>query len=679
MKVPNITAPQIVFLTAVLLCAILVGCKNSQPAKTTSEHQIVVDQIVSKGDSTTNEWHINLYNFPNINKKIEYYDKSKLHHIKKLEEKQEWHELYLELQDYVQQFGVRNFYVDTYWIWKLAKLTEIYGTEDEAVALYKLVLRHHHDQIDVREIELYYDSLNDQQTDHFVPLDYYYQLVEHRKAIDTIRPPRGVLLNMGRKINSRYADYAPSIGLHDNVMLFTSKKNELRKGFKHVQNEDIFITRKEYGDFWALSEELKDINSHYNEGSACLSKDGKTLIFSRCESPKSIGNCDLFIAKMSEDSVWSDIQNMGINVNSIGWDSHPSLTHTEDTLYFASDRIGGFGLSDIYFTYKDTDGNWTPAQNVGPIINTRANEVSPFYHPEHEVLFFSSNGQLYKFGEFDIYKSYHRDGKWSEPYNIGPLVNGKGSEFYFTMDSKSENLYYARSATEDLDKLDLYSFPLPMEAQPLALTPVTGSLTDSETGEPFTSGIVSIVDLDDGIEVAPKYLNPDGTFEFDLINDKDYLLVIQGDEFFRIEETFHLDGPINFNEVTEHIASKMKFASIEFDPGKAHLKSEMYGDLNKIVNFMYDNPDFSIKISGHTDQEGMADLNLKLSKDRANVIKDYLVEFGGVEKHRVEAEGYGSSKPLVDEVTEADQNLNRRVEFEIFRPAVTIVPDVDDF
>ena len=661
----------------VLAMTAIAGCHSSKKSQPAAISQTKESQIVTQGDSSRNEWHINLYNFPNINKVNYYYNKNRLHKIKKLESEKNWHELYIELQDYVQQFGIKNFYTDTYWIWRLAKLTELYGTEDEAVALYKLVLRHHHEGIKVHEIELYYDSLNDQQIEHFVPLDYYYQLVEHRKAIDTIRPPRGVLLNMGRKINSRYADYAPTIALNNEVMIFTSKKNETRIGLKHVQNEDLFISVKEDG-YWGMHQEMKEINTHYNEGSACLSKDGKTLIFSRCESPRSMGNCDLFIAEMGEDSTWTNVRNMGVNVNSVSWDSHPSLTHTEDTLFFASDRIGGFGLSDIYFTYKDPNGEWTPAQNLGPIINTRQNEVSPFYHPQHEVLFFSSNGQLYKFGEFDIYKSYHRNGLWSEPYNIGPLVNGKGSEFYFTMDSESHDLYYARSATRDLDKLDLYSFPLPMEAQPLALTSVTGSLTDSITGKPFTSGIVSIVDLDDGVEVAPKYLNPDGTFSFELINNKNYLLVIQGDEFFRIEEMFHLDGPVNFEEVTEHIASRMKFASIEFDPGKAHLKSEMYADLNKIINFMYDNPDFYIKVSGHTDQDGSADLNLQLSKDRANVIRDYIVVFGGVAGYRVGAEGFGSTKPLVEELTEEHQNLNRRVEFEIYRPAVGTPPPLTD-
>jgi outer membrane protein OmpA-like peptidoglycan-associated protein len=223
-----------------------------------------------------------------------------------------------------------------------------------------------------------------------------------------------------------------------------------------------------------------------------------------------------------------------------------------------------------------------------------------------------------------------------------------------------------------MEKQDIYSFPLPMGANPYAVTKITGSLIDSLTGKPFT-GIVSIIDVDDHVEVAPKYLNKDGSFEFDLVNNRNYLLVIQGDEFFRVEEMFYLDGPMDFRKVTEPIASRMKFESIEFDIGQANLKSEMYGDLNKIVNFMYDNLDFYLKISGHTDSFGAAATNLQLSKERAQTIRDYIVIFGGVEEGRVTSEGYGSTKPLVDEVSEEDKTLNRRVEFEIFRPAVETV------
>lgn len=619
-----------------------------------------------KLDSSSTSIDFDIYNFKNINKVTYYYNKQELEHIKKLERDESWEKLYGALQNYVEKFGIQNFYRDTRMIWRLAKLTELYGDFEEARDLYRLVLRHHHIGIDIKEIEIYYDSLNTQEAELYVPLDYYYELVEYRKLIDTLRPPRGVLLNMGREINSSSADYAPSLNVQNNVLIFTSQRNSLDLTIRRTFNEDLFFsTKDEYGN-WSLAQDFEEINSRYKEGSAILSRDGKTLFFSRCDCLDCFGDCDLFSAKLQTDSTWGEIKNLGTNVNSLSWDSHPALSHTEDTLYFASDRLGGFGLSDIYFTYKMKNGNWAPSQNMGPIINTRNNDLSPFYHPVYDVLYFGSNGQLYNFGEYDIYKSNQSDSFWSEPYNIGPLVNGKGSEYYFTIDSKSELLFYARSISRDLNKQDIYSFPLPMEAQPLAVTLVTGSLTDSLTGRPF-KGIVSIIDLDEGVEVAPRYLRSDGSFEFNLIDKRNYLLIIQGDDFFRIEDAFFLNGDTDLKKVTEPLASRVKFESIEFDNGKSELKQEMYSDLNKIVNFLYDNPSFKIKISGHTDSFGSADLNLRLSKERAKSIRNYLVDFGGLESIRVNWEGFGSSQPIVEEITEEDKALNRRVEFEIYR------------
>lgn len=634
-------------------------------------HGLSAQRVVTKHfdtDSLPDNVILNIYNFKNINKQADYYDADQLKRIRKLDENEEWAKLYNILRRYVSNFGIQNFYKDTRLIWRLAKLTELFGTQEEAKSLYRLVLRHHHRGINIHEIELYYDSLNNQEAAQYVPLDYYYELVEYRKLIDTLRPPRGVLLNMGQEVNSPKADYAPSLNVQNNVLIFTSQRNSIDLSIKRTFNEDLFYSVKNDYGVWTKAKEFEAINSRYKEGSAVLSRDGKTLYFSRCDCMDCYGDCDLFTASLLPDSTWGDIQNLGVNVNSLGWDSHPSLSHTEDTLYFASDRLGGFGLSDIYFTYKKKNGDWAPAQNMGPVINTRNNDVSPFYHPVFDVLYFGSNGQLYNFGEYDIYKSHQIDGHWSEPVNIGPLVNGKGSEYYFTIDSKSELLFYARSISRDLNKQDIYSFPLPMEAQPLATTKVRGSLTDSLTGKAF-KGIVSIIDLDQGIEVAPKYLREDGSFEFDLIDQRNYLLVIQGDDFFRIEDAFFLNGPMELNKVTEPLASRVKFESIEFDNGKASLKQEMYADLNKIVNFLYDNPDFMLRISGHTDSYGSADFNLELSKKRAQNIRDYIVKFAGVEANRVEWEGYGSTKPIVEENTEEAKAINRRVEFEIYRPA----------
>jgi hypothetical protein len=399
-----------------------------------------------------------------------------------------------------------------------------------------------------------------------------------------------------------------------------------------------------------------------------MSKDGKTMYFSRCESPESYGNCDIFVAQLQADSTWGNIRNLGPGVNSTAWDSHPALSHNEDTLFFASDRLGGFGMSDLYFTYKRPDGSWSVAQNMGPVINTRQSEVSPFYHPMYNVLYFSSNGQLLNFGNFDIYKCYNINSEWQEPRSIGPLVNGKGSEYYFTIDSQSKDLYYARSEENDIKNLDLFSFPLPMEAQPGAITKFEGSVIDSLTGNPFT-GIVSIIDLTNGIEVAPKFLRPDGSYDFDLIRDNNYLVIITGEDFFRIERTFRLVGDTAIHIETPHIdLNKWEFASVEFAAASAEINPLMTADLNKVVGFLLDHPDFRLKISGHTDSHGNPQSNMMLSQRRAESIKKYLVDQGNLDESRIEAQGYGNTKPIVEEKTEADRKINRRVEFEIFRP-----------
>jgi outer membrane protein OmpA-like peptidoglycan-associated protein len=641
---------------------VLAQKKSKKKQTRTTDASALMDTIRNYSQSS-------LFHFPNINNILYYQNKKARSRITQLEKAKDWEKLYPILREYVSKFGIVNFYRDTRLIWRLAKIIESRGDHDEAKLLYKLVLKHHRQGIDISKVELHYDSITENDKDYYVPLDYYYELVDYRKEVDTLHPPRGVLLNMGNLVNSKQSDYGPTLSNNDDILLFTSKRNSHNRGIDITHDEDLFFSRR-IDNNWEPAEEFDGINTKYNEGSACMSKDGKTLIFARCDAPDGIGDCDLFSAQIQEaDSTWGNVHNLGASINSTSWDSHPSLSHTEDTLYFASDRIGGYGLADIYYSTKDKDNQWQKAKNAGPIINTRNSEVSPFYHHVFDVLYFSSNGHNLNFGEFDIYKAYWEDHAWGEPKNIGPLVNGPGSEFYFTIDSRANNLYYARGAENAMHDLDLFSFPLPMEAQPGANTTFKGSLTDESTGEPF-KGIVSIIDMDKGIEVAPKFLRPDGTFEFDLINSNNYLLIIQGEEFFRIEELFFLDGEMTLDQFTKPIASTLKFESIEFGNGEAQLTTEMYGDLDKLADFMLDNPDFHLAISGHTDSDGREEFNLQLSQERAEAIMEYLVYFGNVSEDRIEAKGFGSSKPLVEETSDENKNLNRRVEFEITRQEI---------
>ncbi len=623
---------------------------------------VPADTVLTEVDPRPQKYH---FNFHNINSTHHYYNEKRYKKITQLRKSGTPQKLYAALKEYVGNFGISNFSKNTSMIWELAILSEQLGQTAEAKYFYRLVLKHHRQDIDVQKIRKKYDSLDQQFNPKYVDLSYYYQLVDARKEIDTLQPPRGVLLNMGDWVNSTKADYGPSYLDEMELLIFTSQRNSNHRGVDLKYDEDIFYTTK-LNDIWEEAKVVNGVNSQYNEGSPWLTKDKKQLYFTRCNAPNTHGGCDLYVAHLQQDSTWGTIKNLGANINSKGWDSHPSLSHGEDTLFFASDKMGGFGLSDIYYTTKNTDGTWKASKNLGPVVNTRMNEVSPFYHHKFDVLYFSSNGQNFNFGQYDIFKTYQSNGFWEEPKNIGPLVNSVGSEFYFTIDGNSKNIYYAKSDSSGLHEMDLYSFPMPMEAQPSATVSFEGTLLDSETGDPL-KGIVSIIDLDEGVEVAPKHLDLQGQFQFDLINKRKYLLIIQGDEYFRIEEIFHLDGDTNVDLSTIKIEPKLEFSSIEFDNGKSDLKAEMYGDLNLIVDYMLDNPDVSLKISGHTDSDGDENLNLKLSQDRADEIKNYLVEFGNIAAERIEAVGFGSSAPIVNELSDEDKKLNRRVEFEIIK------------
>ena len=175
---------------------------------------------------------------------------------------------------------------NTAMLWELAKLSKAFGPPGESVLLYKLVLKHHRQGINIQDVYRQYDSIEQDKQKYYVPLEYYYQLVDFRKEIDTLHPPHSVLVNMGMDINSKQEDYGPTIGDVDSLILFTSKRNKHSQG-ERAYDEDLFYSTRQDG-YWTPAREFKRINTTYNEGSATLSLDGKYMYFSRCNTPESL-------------------------------------------------------------------------------------------------------------------------------------------------------------------------------------------------------------------------------------------------------------------------------------------------------------------------------------------------------------------------------------------------------
>ena len=628
--------------------------------------------------------------FPNIGK-IDYFPaKDYIKRIKKAEENEDILALDSLLTNFVHQWGIKNFSKDIEYLWKAGQVRELLGDSLAAGLYYELGLKNQRPW--TPRIKIHFDSLRARTHVEWVDLQFYYKILEARRIIDPLIPPKGVMLNMGPKVNSDRPDYAPFMHPSDSVLIFTSRRDEeiVIDDIYQNKNEDLYFVEKGFVDgTWTYATRFSDaINSEFNEGSATLSPDGRTLYFTRCDEPIGLGSCDIYTAEYI-GGTWANIRNLGPNVNSDAWDSHPNVTPDGNTLFFTSNRDGGFGMSDLYMTQRYEDGSWSPALNLGPTVNTVQDEVTPFFHQVNNTLFFSSTGHLKNLGGYDIYKSRWLGDHWESPKNVGPLVNSTGNEYYFSIDGKGTRLFYA-SAKRDQNKaqhkqnFDLYSFPMPMEARPDAIVTLRGYLIDSITGNPLV-GLVLVIDRDQNIEVAPKHINRYGYFEFDLINNHKYDIFIQGENFLTIKENVSLGEDTTFTVFTNSFESgkPLVFENLEFGDNSYALTSDIEPKLNYLVAFLKKYPMFRIEVIGHTDADGEARYNLDLSRKRAMIIRKYIQKMGNLEERRLNAKGFGETRPLVPNDTEEHKRMNRRVEFEVWLDpkyeGPMVLPTSDEF
>lgn len=611
--------------------------------------------------------------FPKIGEYPYFEDKRMKELIFEAEEAEDLQALDSLLGLYIPNFGVENFQKDIELIWRAGQVKEILGDTLGSLMYYELGIKNQRPYNE--KVKIHLDSLKEKTHNEWVNLQFYYKILEARRKIDPLIPPKGVMLNMGPKVNSEAPDYAPFMHPSDSILIFTSRRDEeiVIDDIHHTQNEDLFFVQKDWiGGTWSYAEKFSEsVNSKFNEGSSCLSRDGKTFFFTRCDADDGLGSCDIYIAHFTGGD-WKGIKNLGPNINSTAWDSHPNITPDGKTLFFTSNREGGFGLSDLYVSVLQDDGTWSKARNLGPTINTVEDEVTPFFHKVNNTLYFSSTGHLRNLGGYDIFKARWFNKHWENPKNVGPLVNTPGNEYYFSIDGKGSRLFYAKSKEGDISSqykldFDLFSFPLPMEARPDAIVKLRGYLIDSASGHPIT-GIVLVIDKQTGIEVAPKHINRFGYFEFDLINNKQYEIYIQGDNYLTIHDQVVLDNDTTFSIFANSFEAgkPLVFESFEFADDSYELDGTFKPKLEYLGKFLKRYPMFRMEVKGHTDSDGEAKYNLDLSRKRALQIRNYIVKSAGIKDDRVMAKGFGESKPLVPNDSEENKRLNRRVEFEVW-------------
>lgn len=468
-------------------------------------------------------------------------------------------------------------------------------------------------------------------------------------------------VNMGPNINTADDEYLPVATADESTLIFTRKINN---------NEDFYKSSKVNGK-WQKATYLSDqINTpQYNEGAQSISQDGKYLFFTGCNRPDGLGRCDIYISQKKGDD-WSKPFDLSPPINTPGWESQPSISADGRTLYFVSNRKGGYGGYDIWKSTLTANG-WGEPENLGPNINTPYDEQSPFIHPDDSTLYFSSNGWPGLGGKDLFVSRLGKDGKWKKPENLGYPINSSGDENGLSVTANGSSAFFSSNNLNGYGGYDIYTFELPRSMRPHLVTYVKGKVSDIKTKVPLEAA-VEIIDLQKNIPVYQDYSDAvRGDFLATLTSGKNYGLNISKSGYLFYSENFSLVGhetknPFNITVFLQpiEVGNKVILNNIFFDTNKFDLKPESIAELQKLVEFLNVNPTVHIEISGHTDNVGNDQLNQTLSENRAKAVYQYLIS-SQVNPARLVFKGYGKTQPIAPNTTDEGRQKNRRTEFMI--------------
>ena len=481
--------------------------------------------------------------------------------------------------------------------------------------------------------------------------------------------------NMGTNINTIYDDYWPSLTADEGLFSTTVKLNKMegQSDFGRGVQEDIFVSKKGADGQWEkIRNAGPSINTSYNEGAQSVSLDGRYMFFVACGRSNGFGGCDIYYS-MRQGDTWGKAINPGQPLNSHDWETDPCLSPTGDKLYFASTRPGGVGKSDIWVVDVTINPNGTLSfsnpQNLGPKINTKEDELSPFIHADNRTLFFSSRGRD-GLGNYDIFVSYKDgNGGWTDPKNIGYPLNTCKDEIGFVVNAYGDKAYYSSNGQEKNGRgRDIYEIKLqdgnyrPVKHMKYA----RGKIVDAETKKPIQAQI-DVYSIKSNEKVFKSVSDgrtgdfvscvPEGEDVGVDVDKKGYLFY---SDYFEDNGKVHFDdGGVKMEKIA--VGKKIILKNIFFDFDKFSLRPASHHELDHLVQFMKENPTVRIRLSGHTDIVGNHDYNVQLSLNRAKAAYDYLVA-RGIDDKRMEYKGYGPDVPIASNATAEGRAQNRRTE-----------------
>lgn len=478
--------------------------------------------------------------------------------------------------------------------------------------------------------------------------------------------------NLGSAINTTNEEYLPALTVDGQTLIFTRRfPRKATTTANTSEEEDFYISTLQDGKWTTAIRMPEPVNSNDNEGAQCISQDGRIMFFTACGRPNGGGRCDIYMCVRRGDK-WGKPRNLGPIVNSGAWESQPSFSIDGKTLYFVSDRKGGYGGMDIWKT-TFVNGKWTTPENLGPNVNTEGNEMSPFIHYDDQTLYFTSDGHI-GMGGMDIFATRReKDGSWAKPQNLGYPINTSGDESNLIVSADARTAIYSSDRQGGYGKQDLYTFQLPVEARPVVTACMKGTITNAKTGEKIAADI-KVIELATGNVVANTSSDKtDGQYIVSLPANNNYALHVTADGFLfhsqneNWEQTSTADWQPRQVDIALHpieAGERIALRNVFFETGRYQLLDNSRTELDKVVELMKNNPSLRIELGGHTDNVGQPADNMKLSQQRAKAVYEYLVS-KGIEASRLTFKGYGDTMPVATNDTDEGRATNRRTELKI--------------
>lgn len=478
-------------------------------------------------------------------------------------------------------------------------------------------------------------------------------------------------VNLCFNINTENDEYVNAISADGQMLIFTLRSPHAQAGSRKQFREEFFVSTLDNGK-WIKARPMKYLSGKSeSEGALALSYDNRYIFFTSCHQPDAFGSCDLYYSEKQDDR-WSEPKNLGAMVNSSHWESQPSLSSDARTLYFASNRPGGFGGSDIWKAVLQNDGEWSRPENLGDVINTAHDEMSPFIHADGQTLYLSSKGHS-GLGSTDLFMSrLQPDGSWAKPLNLGFPINTFSDEINLIVDPDGLRAYISSDLPHGKGGFDIYMFDLYEDIKPLPVSYLKGVVRNAITLQPLDANIELIELLNGKTVVQSRSDAVTGEFITVLPLGSNYALNVNRKQYLFYSYHFALDSVTGlFDPVVMDIFLKpIEYGqsgileNVFFALDSYELKYASRIELDRLVEFLGQNPEIELEISGHTDNTGTIAYNLDLSTRRAKSVFGYLLS-KEINQSRLSYVGIGEKKPIDTNETPQGRANNRRTEFRI--------------